>query len=72
MTVRGLKKSFGDNNVLKGIDLDVYRGEVISIIGPSGCGKSTFIRSLNMMEIPTEGSIKFEGIEITDLDVAEL
>ena len=65
LRVRGLKKTFGDHEVLKGIDLDVHSGEVISVIGPSGCGKSTFLRSLNLLEKPTEGSVVFEGIEIT-------
>ena len=64
ISVRGLKKSFGENAVLKGIDLDVHRGEVVSIIGPSGCGKSTFIRSLNLLEEPDSGSVVFEGEEL--------
>ena len=68
LRVRGLKKTFGDHEVLKGIDLDVHSGEVISVIGPSGCGKSTFLRSLNLLEKPTEGSVVFEGIEITSSD----
>lgn len=66
MEVRDLVKSFDDHEVLKGISLDVHKGEVISIIGPSGCGKSTFLRSLNLLERPTSGSIVFEGTEITD------
>ena len=69
LSVTGLKKSFGDLNVLKGIDLDVQNGEVISIIGPSGCGKSTFLRCLNCMEDPTGGSIIFHGEDIADMDV---
>ena len=64
--IRGLEKAFGDHQVLKGIDLDVHRGEVISIIGPSGCGKSTFLRSINLLERPTGGSVRFEGIDILD------
>ena len=68
LRVRGLKKTFGDHEVLKGIDLDVHSGEVISVIGPSGCGKSTFLRSLNLLEKPTEGTVVFEGIEITSPD----
>ncbi len=71
--VRNLEKSFGDHVVLKDINLDVHRGEVISIIGPSGCGKSTFLRSINLLEKPTAGSIVFEGTDIlapdTDVDV---
>ena len=50
LSVKNLTKSFGDVQVLKGIDLDVHKGEVIAIIGPSGCGKSTFLRCLNCME----------------------
>lgn len=64
--IRNLGKSFGDHEVLKDISLDVHKGEVISIIGPSGCGKSTFLRSINLLERPTAGSIIFEGIEILD------
>ena len=64
--IRNLEKSFGDQQVLKDISLDVHKGEVISIIGPSGCGKSTFLRSINLLERPTGGSIKVEGIDILD------
>ena len=64
--VQGLCKSFGDHEVLKGIDTKVCEGEVISIIGPSGCGKSTFLRSLNLLEKPTAGKVFFEGTDITD------
>lgn len=67
--VKDLVKSFGDHEVLKGISLKVHKGEVISIIGPSGCGKSTFLRSLNLLERPTSGSVVFEGTEITNPDV---
>ncbi len=67
--VNNLSKSFGDHEVLKDISLKVHKGEVISIIGPSGCGKSTFLRSLNLLERPTAGSVVFEGIDITDPDV---
>ncbi|WP_194420459.1 amino acid ABC transporter ATP-binding protein [Microbacterium abyssi] len=66
--VRGLRKSFGDNEVLKGIDLTVTGGEVVCIIGPSGSGKSTLLRSVNMLEEPTGGEILVEGIDITDED----
>jgi arginine/lysine/histidine transport system ATP-binding protein len=65
LRVEGLKKSFGDLQVLQGLDLDVHEGEVISIIGPSGCGKSTFLRCLNLLEKPDSGSIFFEGHDIT-------
>ena len=67
--VKGLRKSFGDNEVLKGIDTTVCEGEVIAIVGPSGCGKSTFLRSLNLLEVPTGGQILFEGVDITDKSV---
>ena len=63
--VRNLKKSFGKNQVLKGIDVDIHKGEVVVVIGPSGSGKSTFLRCLNLLEIPNEGSIVIEGEEIT-------
>ena len=63
--VRGLKKSFGDNEVLKGVDIDIEKGEVLVIIGPSGCGKSTFLRCLNRLEEPTAGDIFLDGVEIT-------
>ena len=64
--VRNLKKSFGDNQVLKGIDIDIHKGEVVVVIGPSGSGKSTFFRCLNLLELPNEGSIVVEGETITD------
>ncbi len=65
LSVKDLKKSFDGNEVLKGITMDIRKGEVISVIGPSGCGKSTFIRSLNLLEVPDSGSIKLDGEEIT-------
>ncbi|MBE3580624.1 MAG: amino acid ABC transporter ATP-binding protein [Thermoanaerobacteraceae bacterium] len=63
--VRGLRKRFGRLEVLRGIDCDVAPGEVVVIIGPSGSGKSTFLRCLNMLEEPTEGSIIIDGTELT-------
>ena len=69
LSVKGLQKHFGDNHVLRGIDLDIYNGEVITVIGPSGCGKSTFLRCLNCMEDPTGGSIFFQGVDIADMKV---
>ena len=63
--VKNLCKSFGDNHVLKNIDEHIYPGEKVVIIGPSGSGKSTFLRCLNLMEFPTDGSIFFETTEIT-------
>lgn len=61
-----VKKNFGDQEVLKGIDLEVNEGDVVVIIGPSGSGKSTFLRCLNLLEEPTEGHVFFEGVDITD------
>ena len=62
----GLEKSFGKIEVLKGINTEIHKGEVVVIIGPSGSGKSTFLRTLNLLEEPTGGKIYFEGIDITD------
>ena len=64
--VKDLQKSFGELDVLKGINTEVERGEVVVVIGPSGSGKSTFLRCLNLMETPTGGSIFVDGVEITD------
>ncbi|WP_122646867.1 amino acid ABC transporter ATP-binding protein [Enterococcus mediterraneensis] len=64
--VDGLHKSFKKNQVLKGIDSEIKKGEVVVIIGPSGSGKSTFLRCLNLLEVPTKGNIYFEGVDITD------
>lgn len=64
--VKELKKVFGSNQVLDGITTDIHQGEVVAIIGPSGSGKSTFLRSLNLLEVPTGGQILFEGTDITD------
>ena len=63
--IEGLRKSFGDNVVLRGIDLEVQRGEVVVILGPSGSGKSTLLRCVNLLETPTDGRIFFEDTEIT-------
>lgn len=65
LEVKDLKKDFGDHQVLRGISTKITQGEVVAIIGPSGCGKSTFLRSLNLLEVPTGGSVVFEGNEIT-------
>lgn len=64
--VCNLKKSFGDNHVLNGIDYEIDKGDKIVVIGPSGSGKSTFLRCLNLLETPTEGEIWFEDKNITD------
>ena len=69
--VRGLEKHFNDGELkaLQGVDADVRRGEVMVVIGPSGSGKSTFLRCLNLLEIPTKGTITFEGVDITSPNV---
>ena len=66
ITVRNLCKSFGGLEVLKGVNVEIDKGDVICVIGPSGSGKSTFLRCLNLLETPTSGSILFEGDELTD------
>lgn len=63
-----LNKKFGDLHVLRGIDEHIKKGEAVVVIGPSGSGKSTFLRCLNLLEVPTEGEIIFEGISITSKD----
>lgn len=67
--VRDLHKSFGDNEVLKGIDLTVADGEVVAVIGPSGSGKSTLLRCLNKLEEPTGGQVIIDGVDLTDKSV---
>ena len=62
--VKQLKKNFGSLEVLKGVDMEIDRGEVVVVIGPSGSGKSTFLRCLNLLEIPTDGDILFHGQSI--------
>ena len=69
ITVENLKKVYGNHVVLNGISTTIKKGEVIAIIGPSGCGKSTFLRSLNMLEIPTEGHVYFHDTDLTDKSV---
>ena len=64
--VKDLTKTYGDHQVLKGINEHIHKGEKVAIIGPSGCGKSTFLRCLNLLEEPTSGTITFEGVDITD------
>ena len=71
--VRGLQKDFDNLSVLKGIDVDIRKGDVVCVIGASGSGKSTFLRCLNLLETPTGGSIEFNGVDLTgtkvDLDL---
>ena len=64
--VKDLTKTYGDHQVLKGINEHISKGEKVAIIGPSGSGKSTFLRCLNLLEEPTSGTITFEGVDITD------
>lgn len=69
LEVKDLCKSFGEQEVLKGISTTIKKGDVLALIGPSGCGKSTFLRSLNMLETPTGGHVLFEGTDMTDRSV---
>ena len=73
ISVRGLKKHYnkGAIKALDGVDVDIHKGEVVVIIGPSGGGKSTLLRSLNLLEEPTEGAVFFEGVDITKKKDAE-
>lgn len=64
--VKNLHKSFGENQVLRGIDVSIQKGEVVVVIGPSGSGKSTFLRCLNLLEQPTDGQVIFAGVDLTD------
>ena len=66
ITIKDLHKSFGDHEVLKGIDLEIEKGEILVIIGPSGSGKSTILRCMNLLETPTSGDIIFEGKSLVD------
>ena len=68
LKIENLKKTFGKLNVLNGISTEIVRGEVVVMIGPSGGGKSTFLRCMNLLEQPTEGSIVFDGIDIVKAD----
>lgn len=66
LEIKDIHKNYEKQEVLKGISTNVNRGDVIAVIGPSGCGKSTFLRSLNLLEVPTKGQILFEGTDLTD------
>ena len=72
MDIRNLKKNFGNNEILKGINFSAHRGEVVCIIGASGSGKSTLLRCMNLLEIPTSGEIYFDGINILDKSIDPL
>ena len=67
--LEGIHKWFGNNHVLKGLDLEIEKGKVVVVIGPSGSGKSTLLRTVNLLEEPTEGKVFFEGTDITDVRV---
>ena len=69
LSVKNLTKTFDKTEVLKGVNLDVYEGDVVAIIGPSGCGKSTFLRCVNCLEDPTGGTIMFQGEDLADMKV---
>lgn len=68
ISVKDLKKKFDgmENHALNGVSIDIHNGEVVFVVGPSGSGKSTFLRCLNLLEEPTEGTIHFDGVDITD------
>ncbi|MCR4925583.1 MAG: amino acid ABC transporter ATP-binding protein [Clostridiales bacterium] len=67
--VENLEKHFGDLHALNGVSEEIYKGEVVVVVGPSGSGKSTFLRCLNLLEVPTNGKVTFEGVDITDKKV---
>ena len=67
--IKNLHKYFGKNEVLKGLDIEIKKGEVVVMIGPSGSGKSTFLRTMNLLEKPTDGQVYFEGVNIADKSV---
>ena len=69
LETKNLRKSFDGQEVLKGITTTIKKGDVLALIGPSGCGKSTFLRSLNLLEIPTDGHVLFEGTDLMDKSV---
>jgi len=64
ISVKGLKKNFGNHEVLKGVNIDIEPGEVVAIVGPSGCGKSTFLRCLNLLEKPSGGQILYHDVDL--------
>ena len=64
ISVSGLKKNFGDNEVLRGVDIDIRKGEIVTVIGPSGAGKTTFLRSLNWLDVPDSGKIRIDNVSV--------
>lgn len=69
ISVKNLEKKFNGVTALKSVSADIKKGEVVVMIGPSGSGKSTFLRCLNLLEMPTSGTITFNGVDITDKNV---
>jgi len=72
LSVVNLKKYFGDNKVLRGVNFTMKEGERVVVLGPSGSGKSTFLRSINRLEEPTEGDVYFNGVRITDKNIQKM
>ena len=72
ISVRGITKRFGNLAVLRGIDLDIYKGEVVSIVGPSGAGKTTLLQIMGLLDLPTSGSVVIDGRDVTKLKQKEL
>ena len=72
LVIKDLKKSYGKNHVLKGIDFELYAGERVVVLGPSGSGKSTFLRCINRMEEPTSGAVFYKGILVTDKNIQKI
>ena len=64
ISVTGLKKKFGDNQVLRGVNIDIRKGEIVTVIGPSGAGKTTFLRSLNWLDVPDSGKIRIDNVSV--------
>ena len=71
LTIRNIRKTFGNHTILHGIDLDVAKGSVVVILGPSGSGKTTFLRCLNALEMPEAGTIAFDGAAPLTIDFAQ-
>jgi len=72
LKIKNLKKQFGSKVIFDEVNVSVEKGEVISVIGPSGAGKSTFLRAINMLDTPTDGTVSFEGNELTKLSEKKL
>lgn len=69
--IRNIHKTFGENTILRGIDLDVGKGQVVVILGPSGSGKTTFLRCLNALEMPEQGQIEFDNAQPLSIDFSK-